>query len=1187
MSTIAYQGEYFSIRVDATDTEFVDTGDEVLIIPLTAEGDVLLTIEPSAAFGEPTVILPGGSTEPNEEHTETARRELQEDNDFGKRLVWDLRRVLSDDSAVWFDVSPGHSDEGGLKAGEDWWAKIKQELTARPIFIVILSPAALASQWVSNEINMAWRLSHTLDKRIFPVIYRSCDWELAHPDLYTLGKEVSFVPPSRYEEAFAKLLTALELPTDHQQQKGSIQEQEDPQRAVAREIIPRIEIAFQQQDWQKVREYVDFLEQEVPTAMRPRLYCMRGQAFFIEGEMELAREDFDNALTLSGDRDEQLDLMRDIVFLFVSRNLWSEVLRYTQKALRLAPNDTSWLTMQQASQSRLQEPSSVDNKIAGNDQISNIAELLRILRKFQAADRFYVYPTIPANKLIMARSKCDIPAGEQILGLVDTTVRGTAKNSILFGTQGIYYYGGSNTPKKGMIPYAKFPKCLFKKESFWYGDEVDTGSGVTLSMSGSSFSAQRLCDLLNEIRQISLAAKTTHEHIIQQNALSEIHEDASPSLSGMPVETWKPSTFTVQQEDLSKIQDAISASLTETSIAASKPELISPAVHGVQLEPIEAMPADKLEKSVIQAPQEAPIIETTVSSVSDSESPSSVSNVPLTSLVASARAQAPLSERFDKFTTRAKGVLSFSQKEAQRFNHHYIGTEHLLLGLVREDAGVAAIVLKNLGVELWQVRNAVEFIIGRRDLGVGVLGEIALAPRAKKVIELAADEALNLNHRYIDTQHLLLGLMREGGGIAAGVLENLDINLEKVRAETIRVLIQPQIPQTTTPISIQPEHSNQESAIVAPPPVASLLNTDLNAKYREGLMAGNLEDRAKLWQAILDIDPQFGNGTLATQLEELREEIDSSKVQRLRDQAKAARDAGKWEEEIEAWQALLDLEPNDIQAEKYFPIAEHNLKYAWLYENAEWFVGEKQVAAAKTQLQRLWKYAPYYGDPKRLAQRVGMRAFPGFEEREREEAIRKTYGRPILIALSCFYLLSGSGSTLGFVTRSWPLAVGLVIVLALLAYLLSYRRLLHLPLMIGTALVSSVVSFGLAWYASTLHYDQSRVSHFWIFGNQMILLGRQVDFGLILGLLSAIILTLMILGIADEEILIGAYIHLAIVISCVLLIWLIISFISMLSQTGFGFGFGWYVSLIELIITAIGGYGLGASLAIWNKERRR
>jgi hypothetical protein len=142
--------------------------------------------------------------------------------------------------------------------------------------------------------------------------------------------------------------------------------------------------------------------------------------------------------------------------------------------------------------------------------------------------------------------------------------------------------------------------------------------------------------------------------------------------------------------------------------------------------------------------------------------------------------------RYDKFTERARKVLSLAQEEAQRLQHNYIGTEHLLLGLVREGEGVAAKVLNNLGVELNKVRDAVEFMVGHGDRIV--LGELGLNPRAKTVIELAVDEARRLNHHYIETEHLLLGLVREGEGIAAGVLESLGVRLEKVRTETILML---------------------------------------------------------------------------------------------------------------------------------------------------------------------------------------------------------------------------------------------------------------------------------------------------------------------------------------------------------------------------------------------------------------
>lgn len=144
--------------------------------------------------------------------------------------------------------------------------------------------------------------------------------------------------------------------------------------------------------------------------------------------------------------------------------------------------------------------------------------------------------------------------------------------------------------------------------------------------------------------------------------------------------------------------------------------------------------------------------------------------------------------RLDKFTDGAKRALSLAQEEAQRFQHEAIDTEHLLLGLLREGEGVAATVLSHLGVELNNVREAVEFLIGRGDRLVS--GEIGLAPRAKHVLELAVDEAHRLNHHAVGTEHLLLGLVREGEGLAVGVLESLGIRLERVRTETMKVLNQ-------------------------------------------------------------------------------------------------------------------------------------------------------------------------------------------------------------------------------------------------------------------------------------------------------------------------------------------------------------------------------------------------------------
>ncbi|MDE2815662.1 MAG: ATP-dependent Clp protease ATP-binding subunit [Chloroflexota bacterium] len=162
-----------------------------------------------------------------------------------------------------------------------------------------------------------------------------------------------------------------------------------------------------------------------------------------------------------------------------------------------------------------------------------------------------------------------------------------------------------------------------------------------------------------------------------------------------------------------------------------------------------------------------------------------------------------------------------AQEEARRFNHNYIGTEHLLLGLVREGEGIAAKVLYDMGVDLTKVRSAVEFIIGRGER-VNV-GDISLTPRAKKVIELANEEARRLGHNYIGTEHLLLGLVREGEGIAAGVLESLGVSLEKVRQKVIQSVSQ-------QPSRVPQEGSGRQSS--SRTPLIDQMGIDLTAAAR-------------------------------------------------------------------------------------------------------------------------------------------------------------------------------------------------------------------------------------------------------------------------------------------------------------------------------------------------------------------
>jgi hypothetical protein len=149
-------------------------------------------------------------------------------------------------------------------------------------------------------------------------------------------------------------------------------------------------------------------------------------------------------------------------------------------------------------------------------------------------------------------------------------------------------------------------------------------------------------------------------------------------------------------------------------------------------------------------------------------------------------------DRFDKFTDGARKVLTLAQDEAQRLGSSSVDTEHLLLGLVREQSSVGAQVLREMGIELDGVRAAVDMAVRRGGRQVG--GRSTMTPRAMRVVELAIDEARRLGHTYIGTEHLLLGLVRDPNGVAAEVLASLGVDLDKVRHEVIRIVIKREAP---------------------------------------------------------------------------------------------------------------------------------------------------------------------------------------------------------------------------------------------------------------------------------------------------------------------------------------------------------------------------------------------------------
>ena len=152
---------------------------------------------------------------------------------------------------------------------------------------------------------------------------------------------------------------------------------------------------------------------------------------------------------------------------------------------------------------------------------------------------------------------------------------------------------------------------------------------------------------------------------------------------------------------------------------------------------------------------------------------------------------------YERFSDRARKVMILANQEAQRFNHEYIGTEHVLLGLVKESSGVAAQVLKNLGVDLRVIRLEVEKLV-QSGPDMVTMGKLPHTPRTKKVIEYSIEAARSLKHNYVGTEHLLLGLLKEQEGVAAQILMNLGLKADDVRSEMLNLLghgIQEELPQ--------------------------------------------------------------------------------------------------------------------------------------------------------------------------------------------------------------------------------------------------------------------------------------------------------------------------------------------------------------------------------------------------------
>ncbi|HEX8981472.1 MAG TPA: SUMF1/EgtB/PvdO family nonheme iron enzyme [Ktedonobacterales bacterium] len=223
------------------------------------------------------------------------------DNAFGVRLAEDLRHALGDVQSVWYDVS------GGLHGGDAWWRKIVQEIAARPVFLVVLSPDAMESRWVNDEVDLAWNLKNTPEgKTIIPVLYRECQ---PRADLRT-RHIISFVAPRSYETALSETLVALGVPGSTSAPRANLPATPSPSRSVAampgvsaqaamvEQFAPQIEAAYMRRDWSDVMRKVELLLRRTPDHVTSAIYRMYGVALVEEGEAARARAALDSALAL-------------------------------------------------------------------------------------------------------------------------------------------------------------------------------------------------------------------------------------------------------------------------------------------------------------------------------------------------------------------------------------------------------------------------------------------------------------------------------------------------------------------------------------------------------------------------------------------------------------------------------------------------------------------------------------------------------------------------------------------------------------------------------------------------------------------------------------------------------------------------------------------------------------------------
>jgi tetratricopeptide (TPR) repeat protein len=283
------------------------------------------------------------------------------DNDFSTKLAQDLRRVLADEDAVFYDVL------GGLHGGERWWNKIVEELTARNVFLLVLSPDSMNSLWVLREIDVALNEN----KYIIPILHRTCS---IRADLKIL-QIISFLAPKSYGVAFQEVLGALGLPKEPPLTQQDSERRPPESTDVATVLMQQMETAFNDHDWPDVIRKANYLIRRTSGKVSSTVYRLQGLALLEEGEVRQAQDALETALALVSDHQQRLTLLSDYTALLAQQEQWTKVLQQTKEALRFVPNDPGWLATQQQAQNKLANstpaPSPYQEKTHTRDQKSS------------------------------------------------------------------------------------------------------------------------------------------------------------------------------------------------------------------------------------------------------------------------------------------------------------------------------------------------------------------------------------------------------------------------------------------------------------------------------------------------------------------------------------------------------------------------------------------------------------------------------------------------------------------------------------------------------------------------------------------------------------------------------------------------------------------------------------------------